>query len=240
MRLAIITGGSKGLGAALCDNFIQQGFRVVEFSRSAPHPYSIHADLAMPELSQDVIAKALANLAGEPWQEIVIINNAGVLDPIGPVSRKDRSAIIANINTNFTSALLFLADAVAQFQSHPARKTIVNVSSGAALNGYAGWSLYCAAKAGLENFIRALAAEQQAEPFPIVPINIIPGVIDTGMQAAIRQSAKADFPDVDRFIQRRDNGELRAPAEVAAAIARIVAMPFLNAGARYNVSDYGC
>lgn len=239
MRLAIITGGSKGLGAALCAHFIQQGYRVVEFSRTAPHDYSVQVDLAQPERSEAVMASTLRTLAADTWEEIVVINNAGMLDPIGPVSRKARAAVIANIHINFTSSLLFLATVVAQFQSHTARKIIANISSGAALDGYAGWSLYCAAKAGLENFVRALAAEQRLEPHPLVPVNIGPGVIDTDMQAAIRQASAADFPDVNRFIQRKNNGELRAPKDVAAAIGKIIALPSLNGGARYNVSDYG-
>lgn len=239
MRLAIITGGSKGLGLALCETLAAQDYRVLEFSRSAPHAYSVRADLAAPCDSQRVVAAALAAVGGAPIEELLVINNAGTLAPIGPASRQQRDAILANLNTNFTSAILILSEIVGHFQATACRKVVANISSGAAQQGYAGWSLYCAAKAGMENYVQALALEQEAEPHPFIPINIAPGVIDTGMQALIRASSASDFPQVQRFIQRQQQGALAAPALVAAAVCRILALPSLVYGARYDVADYG-
>jgi NAD(P)-dependent dehydrogenase (short-subunit alcohol dehydrogenase family) len=113
-----------------------------------------------------------------------------------------------------------------------------NISSGAALYGYGGWTLYCAAKAGLENFIRALATEQKMEAHPFIAVNINPGVMDTEMQALIRATSAADFPDVGRFVHRKEQGELALPDGVAAAIMRIVESAALESGARYNSADY--
>lgn len=239
MRLVVISEGSKGLGLALCSAFSERGHRVLEFSRSAPHDYSVSVDLASPAECRRIVATALATLGREPMDEILVINNAGTLDPIGPASRKAEDAVLANLNTNFTSAVLFLAELVEKYQTTPCRKVVVNVTSGAAQKGYAGWSLYCAAKAGMENFIRALAIEQKAEPYPFIAINVDPGVIDTDMQALIRSSSLADFPDVERFIERKKQGVLASPARVAAAILRILELPSLTSGQRYDVSDYG-
>ncbi len=238
MRIAIITGGSKGLGLSLCLQLRERGYRVIEFSRSAPHEFSVMVDLSSPEESRRAILSAIGGIESEPLEEIIVINNAGMLEPIGPTSRKDHPALIANMNTNFTSAILFVTEVVGQFQSIPCRKVIANISSGAALNGYAGWTLYCAAKAGLENFVRALAVEQKQETHPFIPVNINPGVIDTEMQALIRATSAADFPDVGHFVRRKEQGELAAPFAVAAAILRIVESPTLEFGARYNVADY--
>jgi benzil reductase ((S)-benzoin forming) len=239
-RLAIISGGSKGLGLALCSQFAERGFRVVEFSRTAPHRFSIQADLSSPRTAMESISDALTPLSDAPWEEIIIFNNAGTLDPIGPSSRHDPKALLENINTNFSSALLFLTVAISKFQRHPCRKILANISSGAALKGYAGWSLYCAAKAGLDHFVRSVALEQESERFPFVAINIDPGVIDTEMQAGIRKSNSSDFPDVDRFIARKTNGGLHQAASVATAVTRIVGVPSLVAGTRYSVKDFGC
>jgi benzil reductase ((S)-benzoin forming) len=239
MRLVVLTGGSRGLGLELCSAFSGRGYRVLEFSRSAPHDYSVNIDLASPAECRRIVATALAALGREPMDEILVINNAGTLDPIGPASRKAEEAVLANLNANFTSAILFLAELVGKYQATPCRKVLVNISSGAAQKGYAGWSLYCAAKAGLENYIRALAIEQKAEPHPFIPINVDPGVIDTEMQALIRSSSVTDFPDLERFIERKKQGALASPARVAAAILRILELPSLSSGQRYDVSDYG-
>ena len=111
---------------------------------------------------------------------------------------------------------------------------IVNVSSGAALKGYAGWSLYCASKAGMEGFIRALAAEERHQEHPFLAISVDPGVIDTEMQASIRAASVTDFPDVERFIRRKSDGGLSSPQSVADAILRIVSSPGLVPGQRYE------
>ena len=67
MNLAIISGGSRGLGRALCERYTAQGWRVLEFSRAAPHPYSVSVDLADPAAAQRVFAGQLAPLAATRW-----------------------------------------------------------------------------------------------------------------------------------------------------------------------------
>jgi benzil reductase ((S)-benzoin forming) len=240
MRLAIVTGGSRGLGASLCHAFLGQGFRVVEFSRTAPHDFSVQVDLSLPDASRQKIAQALAPLADLPWDEVVAINNAGAASPVGASSQKDAASVLANININFASAILFMSEVVAQFQSHSCRKVMANISSRAALEGVAGWSLYCAAKAGVEHFIRSMALEQEAQASPFVVINIGPGMIDTEMQAVIRASDRTDFPDVARFIAHKEIGALAAPDAVAASILHIISLQNIVNGGRYLVADYPC
>jgi benzil reductase ((S)-benzoin forming) len=238
MKLFIITGGSRGLGQALCEQFKARDYKFFEFSRSTPHEYSIRVDLADPEQSRLTVANALASIDPGQLQELIVVSNAGTLEPLGPTSSKARLDLIANMNTNFVSAVLVLTEIIARFQAATCRKVIVNISSGAALRVRAGWSLYCAAKAGMENFIRTLALEQQTQPQPFIPINVDPGVIDTEMQALIRNTSQSDFPDVETFIQRKEQGLLVHPEKVAAAIVRILEQPSLASGERYKTSDY--
>lgn len=239
MKLLIITGGSKGLGLALCKQFEAKNYKILEFSRSAPHNYSVRTDLANPENSRVIVENAIRPIDYNQLREIIIVNNAGTLNPIGRTSNKPPIDLVENMNTNFASPILVLTEIITKFQLAPCRKVIANISSGAALKGYFGWSLYCAAKAGLENFIHSLAIEQQTQSQPFIPINIDPGVIDTEMQALIRATPQSDFLDVERFIRRKNQGLLVHPDKVAIAIIRILESQSLSFGNRYETSEYG-
>ncbi|HEX2995870.1 MAG TPA: SDR family NAD(P)-dependent oxidoreductase [Anaerolineales bacterium] len=238
MKLLLITGGSRGLGQALCEQFKAKDYKILEFSRSAPYEYSIQTDLSNPEQSRLAVANVIKSIDPDQLEELIVISNAGMLEPIGPAASKPHSDVVKNMNTNFVSAVLVLTEIIARFQTAACKKVIVNISSGAALKGRAGWSLYCAAKAGMENFIRSLALEQQAQSQPFIPINIDPGVIDTEMQALIRATSPSDFPDVEVFIQRKEQGSLVSPDQVAAAIIRILEQPSVSSGERYRTSEY--
>lgn len=220
--LVVVTGGSRGLGKSLCAQYRAKGAEVVEFSRSAPYPFSVAADLSKPEAAIKAIEAKLHELAKQEWSEIVVIHNAGVLDPIGPAKNKSSSALTANMNANFAGGILFLTQVQASFEAHECRKVLVNISSGAALKGYPGWSLYCAAKAGVENYVRTVAAEQKRATHPWLALNVDPDVMDTAMQETIRASSEEDFPAVGYFIQRKETGKLRAPSDVAEVVIRIV------------------
>jgi benzil reductase ((S)-benzoin forming) len=239
MQLALITGGSRGLGHALCTQLLAQGWQVREFSRTAPHAYSVPIDLADPIASAATMAGTLNSLPSQELHSLLVINNAGTLAPMGPAAGHNSAALLANLHTNLATPVLLLAQIVAHFQALPCRKVLANISSGAAQKPYAGWSLYGAAKAGMELHMRCLAAEQHQQATPFLPVNIYPGVIDTDMQAAIRQASISDFPDRLRFEQRHTSGALQPPDRVAAAVLRIVALPALSAGERYEVAAYG-
>ena len=105
MKLAIISGGSKGLGEKLCEQYLAQDFEVIEFSRTAPNSYSVAIDLASAANVSKIISETLTPLAIREWREIVVISNAGMLTPIGPVSKKDSESVIANLNANFVTLL---------------------------------------------------------------------------------------------------------------------------------------
>lgn len=235
MRLAILTGGSRGLGLSLVRRLEAEGWTLVEFSRSAPHVFSHALDLADPVAAGERIRAVLAGIDEREIEALWVIGNAGVLDPIGPAAFKAPQAVLANLNCGFLSAVVFLNAVVARFQHLDSPKRIASISSGAADKGYAGWSLYCAAKAGLENFIRALALEQAAMAHPFVAVNILPGVVDTGMQGLIRATGVADFPSRERFVRLHEEGLLASPDEVARRICAILARPELESGARYDV-----
>ncbi|WP_051377877.1 SDR family NAD(P)-dependent oxidoreductase [Derxia gummosa] len=217
-RLALITGGSRGLGAAFVAQLQAEGWEVVEFSRAAPHACSVKVDLGALAASGPVLDAKLAELAARDWDEVLAVLNAATLAPIGPTARKPPAEVLGNLDLNLKAPVLFAALFVKHFQRHAARKLLANISSGAALKGYAGWSLYCAAKAGLENHVRSIALEQAGEAHPVLAVNVDPGVMDTEMQAAIRATGIDDFPAVERFHGLQAAGMLRAPETVAVII----------------------
>lgn len=235
MKLALITGGSKGLGRSLCQQLIHLNYRVIEYSRSAPHPWSVSVDLSRPERAADLISESIQGINPDECEDIVVISNAGTLSPIGPSSRKPAHEVEANINTNLTAPILALSRVIAHFQGARCRKVIATISSGAARKAYSGWSLYCAAKAGMEAYISALALEQKGEVTPCIPIIIDPNVIDTDMQALIRRTSPRDFPDVARFQRRKVEGQLAAPDVVADQVLKIIMREDLTPGGRYEV-----
>lgn len=236
-RLAIISGGSRGLGAALCSHYRDAGWQVVAFSRSGRGGGDVALDLGRPEEAARVLAGTLALLAEQSWDEVVAISNAAQLGPVGPLAGKGNAEILANLDVNVAGGIVFMNSVLRAFAAHACDKTLVNISSGAAQRPFHGWSLYCAAKAGLERFVECVALEQASSDHPFRVVNISPGVIDTGMQAEIRGSDDRDFPDRERFVGLKEDGVLQAPAAVAGIIARIVSERPDNGG-RYEVADY--
>lgn len=238
MRLALLTGGSRGLGLALCAQLQQQGFRVLEFSRAAPHPHSVALDLAEPLNVGPVLDTVLDSLDSTALEELLVFSNAATLAPMGTVAAQPAAQLLASIQVNLGGAIVWMARILDHFQHHGCRKVLVNLSSGAARRPLAGWSLYCAAKAGLEQFIRVVALEQQHLLAPFTAISIDPGVMDTDMQAQIRASSVADFPAVAQFVQRQRDGELRPVEQVAQAVLRIARCAQLEPGHCYPITGY--
>ncbi len=235
-NLAIVTGGSRGLGEALVQACEAREWSTFELSRSGGGLSHMEVDLADLDASFDVLEAQFQSLAKTGWMRVVFFNNAGVLTPIGPVHSLQDTQIARNLEVNLVSGIRLMAAFVRAFEHSRAELTIVNVSSGASSKGYAGWPLYCAAKAGLENFIRALAAEQTGSSNPITCVNIEPGVVDTDMQAEIRDAGADLFPEVARFVELKKSGKLRSPKSVARAMIDIVDSKPEN-GARYRIAD---
>ncbi|HXZ48651.1 MAG TPA: SDR family NAD(P)-dependent oxidoreductase, partial [Usitatibacter sp.] len=102
-------------------------------------------------------------------------------------------------------------------------RRIVNISSGAGRRPVAGWSAYCVAKAGLDMASRVAALEARERGAAVEVTSLAPGVVDTGMQAAVRSVSEADFPDVERFRRMKAEGALRSAGDVAADILRLEA-----------------
>lgn len=233
-RLALLTGGSRGLGRALAGQLRAEGWRVIELSRSASTAGSVAVDLSRPDTVADAIRTALAGVDAQSVRELLLLSNAGTVEPLGPAAHQPADAIITSLNTNLLSATVFFATAIAHFQACPGRKVAAQITSGAALRAHAGLSLYSAAKAGMEQFMRVLAVEQAREVHPFIAVNVDPGALDTDMQAVLRSASSEDYPGAAAFAQRHRDGALGQVERVAATVLRLLAAPDLAGGTRLD------
>jgi benzil reductase ((S)-benzoin forming) len=234
-RLALITGGSRGLGRALVTQLQAEGWRVIELSRSAPTTDSVRVDLAQPAAVARALGEVLAGIDPLSVAELLVIHNAGTVQPVGPAANKPVGALIDALNVNLVSGITFVATVMAHFQSCPGRKVVAQITSGAAVRAHAGLSLYSAAKAGMDQFLRVIATEQMRQAHPFRALSIDPGALDTDMQAVLRNASPDDYPGAAAFAQRQRDGALGRAEEVAAAVLRLLADDTLANGERHHV-----
>lgn len=222
-----ITGGSSGLGAALAAGAPYDDAHVVSISRSPGPDHTEHlpADLSDPVSWGAVEAHLLARLSDFHGDQVVFVHNAGTLDPIGFAGEVDSAAYRANVLLNSACGqVLGHAFIKAVTESEFAgRATLAMISSGAASTPYPGWSSYAAAKAALDHWVRTVGEEQQLRDSRVRVVAVAPGVVATAMQAQIRATDEADFPNVARFHELHDDGALSTPEEAARKVWAVLA-----------------
>jgi len=243
MNLVFITGVSRGLGLELSKAFKSENTKVVGFSRSrGEFDGAFHTcDFTKPQVADSIFESAFDSEDLRSAESVTFIFNAGIL---GPIDRIDRLEVY-DIQENLTGNLVGSAIAVSKFlnytQALSIPKLFIQITSGAALPERAkpAWSLYCASKAGQEQLIRSVAIEQENAERPAKLININPGVMETAMQELIRSTPKSTFPEVDRFIEMKEKGQVASPAEVAKGIAQFIEhFNELENGQRYDYDHF--
>ncbi|MDR5652164.1 SDR family oxidoreductase [Ruixingdingia sedimenti] len=191
-RHVIITGASRGIGAAAAAAFAAAGARVSLLARDGaaagrvadaigPAARAAAADVADAASLAAAIAAAEAALGPVD----VLVNNAGVIDPIGPLAGADPAAWGRAIDVNLKGVMHGMR-AVLPGMIARRRGTVITVGSGAAHNPQEGWSAYCAAKAGA--FMLTRAAHLEAGPHGVRVLSLSPGTVATDMQRTIRDS----------------------------------------------------
>ena len=219
---AIVTGHTRGLGAALVDALRERGIDVlgVARSRSAPRPDAAALPGRFEQVELDLSdSGALAQwLAGDTLAAFVagaeralLVNNAGTVAPIGPCAVQQPADVARAVALN-VAAPLMLSSAFSRATAGLNDRRIAHISSGAARNPYAGWNIYCATKAALDHHARAVALD--GEP-ALRMASVAPGVVDTDMQGEIRATDEARFPQRERFAEMKRAGQLTSPKEAA-------------------------
>lgn len=211
-----ITGASSGIGAALVATQPWPGARVLGTSRRPPLPPAEHlaADLADPASWPTVAAAFAAAVDAERPDRVVLFHAAGALHPIGFADRVDPAAYTTNVLLN-SAAPQVLGQAFIAATAAVPRRHVVLVTSGAARTPYPGWSSYGAAKAAVDQWVRTVGAEAEAADPSIHVLAVAPGTVDTAMQAALRATSEAEFPQRRKFEDLHREGKLADPADVA-------------------------
>ena len=224
-RTAVITGASRGLGAGLAEAFRERGLRLGLCARSAP----VLAD------GPDVVARRLdvrdpaavaafaRDVAGRFGAIDLWINNAGLLAPIDLLRDVAADAAREHLEVNVLGVLFGTQAFVRHLRGRGGEGVLVNMSSGAARKPYAGWSVYCAAKAAVDRMTECVALEEASSGLRAYAL--APGVIDTDMQSLIRATPAARFPDVARFVEMKRANDFNTPAFVAAHILALAFDP---------------
>ena len=226
-NLFVVTGTTRGLGHALATRIARDpANELVALARAATGPveggWRIEADMADTAALERACDALEQRIAGRGYARAVLINNAGIVAPVGPLDQVDAGEVERNLVVNLVAPMLLMRRFIRATGHVPLRR-IINISSGAGRRPIFGWSAYCAAKAGLDMASRTVAAEAQARGLAIEVTSLAPGVIDTSMQATVRGASKEAFIDVERFIAMKDEGTLRPADDVAADILRLEA-----------------
>lgn len=209
-----LTGASRGIGAAAAREFARRGHPVALIARSAAamaelareiekgggHAAALACDVADEKAVARAIDAAAAALGGLG----IVINNAGTIDPLGPIAEVDMAVWAQAIAINLTGPIYVMHHAIPRL---PKGGVIINVTSGAAEHAQYGRSAYCASKAGLMIASRICAVEE-GERRGIRVIGFSPGLVDTAMNAHNRAHRMGNAGNIDV-------AELRPPEETA-------------------------
>jgi NAD(P)-dependent dehydrogenase (short-subunit alcohol dehydrogenase family) len=243
-QVAIVTGGGRGFGRAIAETLAGLGANVVIASRNAPELDVVAsaikktggkvlaqtADVADERQVQELV------LAAERWigSPTILVNNAGVLDPIGPLVETSASSWLRNIAINVGGTYL-VTRAVLPGMLDRDYGRVVNISSGAAERASAGWSAYCVAKAGVDQLTRVLAIELAGTGVSAAAFH--PGYMETAMQERIRRATPEEFPRVEEYREAHRVGRVKDPHDPARVVAYLCLPATERNGAILDIGD---
>lgn len=194
-KTAIVTGASRGIGAAAARELARQGARVVlaartldaieqistEIVHSGEQAMAIKCDVSLYEHLQTAV-----KLAIDTWGSVdILVNNAGTIDPIARLADSDPQAWASVVDINLKGVYNGIR-AVLPHMEKQGSGVIINISSGAATNALEGWSHYCATKAAVLSLTQCVHKEYAQNG--IRCIGMSPGTVATDMQLSIKQS----------------------------------------------------
>ena len=189
-KIALITGGSRGIGKAIATAYVQKGAHVFICARRDIDLQRAIADIRATggevrgctgDVGDPVQARAIVQAAVEQFGKLdVLVNNASFLGPRVPISEYPVSAWEDVVRINLTGSFLMIQEAL-KIMIPQRRGSVINVSSGVGRVGKARWGAYAASKFGVEGLTQVLADE--VREFGIRANSVNPGPTRTEMRA---------------------------------------------------------
>jgi len=220
-RVALVTGGSRGIGAAVCRTLAEAGANIVltyqkdsqsaarlcvDLTKLGVRALSVRANASISSDVKNVIARTMKAFG----RIDLLVNNAGVWKR-GAIGSMTEAQWDETINVNLKGIFLF-TNAVVPIMRKQRGGKIVNVASTAGQRGEAFYSHYAASKAGVIGFTKAIGAELASEN--IIVNAVAPGWVDTDMSSHILHNKKLVGP-INMAIPR---GRVATPEEIANAV----------------------
>jgi len=231
--LVILTGASRGLGQAMAAHYLGQGALVLGLSRrhAADLKPSEHFEQWPVDLSDPLplaarlgawLAEFEARAHGALPRRVRLIHNAAMLSDPGNVDGSDPAALAQSLRIGLEAPVALTAAFLRATSHWACDRRVLFVSSGLGRRAMAGSAAYCAQKAGLDHFARALALEEAAHPHGARVASVAPGIIDTDMQKQLRGADAARFAAQATFADFHANGALDSPASAAAKVIALL------------------
>lgn len=243
----IITGTSSGIGKSLLENLLEnENHQIISISRKkieemeeiieSKGSYKHYTfDLNNVNDIENIIIDIISELHLESTK-IILINNAGTVNPIKKIGESNSKEIVQNINVNLIAPMLLTNNLIKYSKHIKCKKIILNISSGAAKKAISGWGAYCSSKAGIDMFTSVFAEDYDTENIKM--FSLAPGIVDTNMQTTIRKSNEKDFKDKDKFIEYKKTNKLLSTDLVAKTIIDILKNENFENGAVYRIDEF--
>ena len=248
-HLYVLTGGSRGMGLAIAEQLVQLGNTLICISRNQQASLAAQAQTLGVHLEQwthDLADGATASLALKSWLaqqdadhflSATLINNAGVIPNIGPLSQADPHNLAMALRVGLEAPMQLCAAFLGATENWHMPRKVVNISSGLGRRAMASQAGYCAAKAGMDHFTRCLSLDEALKPNGAKVTSLAPGVIDTDMQIQLRGADPEKFPDQNGFQQLKATGMLTSPVDAAKRILAYMARPDFGSQPVSDVRD---
>ena len=248
-HLFILTGASRGMGLAMARKLLKPGNTLLCISRKTNDTLATQAKMAntvLEQWTQDLAAGAdisarleqwLREQAGAGFAGAVLINNAGMIPRIGPLSEADADNLAQALRVGLEAPMQLTAAFLRATANWPGPRKVLNISSGLGRKAMASQAGYCAAKAGMDHFTRCVALEEALKPNGAAVCSLAPGVVDTDMQTQLRGADASAFPDQHNFVNLKEKGQLTSPEEAAARVLAYLARPDFGSQPVADVRD---
>jgi len=173
----------------------------------------------------------------EHFASATLINNAGVMPPIAPLSASVPGDLAVALRVGLEAPMLLCASFLGATEGWNLPRKVLNISSGLGRRPMASQAAYCAAKAGMDHFTRCMALDEERKPHGARVCSLAPGVIDTDMQLQLRSAHPDAFPDVQNFAQLQRGGMLSSAHDAATRVLAWLERPDFGAQAVADVRD---